>query len=292
MTKKMIALLLTLCMAVACASCATITISIPVEVATAQSGTVDTNTAPAATEPAQTPTEQSAVPADNTEQTPSPDVPADAPSGAPSTTAEVVKYYCDAYNKIASEAKAVTRTYDYTSNYNNILNINNNSTLQGLAQTLMTRFMVENTESVAGDASALPPVGLTSLNITEDKVSSATCEDKGSEYVIVIKSTGTDDNQEADLNPGDGSAGLIGPLLRTDDVTGAAGNLISFEGLHAYYATASVTATVDKATGHITKLEYNTPCILHFDQVTAAVIVKVKNCDIGLLFQQTWTVDY
>ena len=24
----------------------------------------------------------------------------------------------------------------------------------------------------------------------------------------------------------------------------------------------------------------------------AAVIVKVKNCDIGLLFQQTWTVDY
>ena len=49
---------------------------------------------------------------------------------------------------------------------------------------------------------------------------------------------------------------------------------------------------MDKASGHITKLEYLTPCILHFDQVTAAVIVKVKNCDIGLLFQQTWTVDY
>ncbi|MBQ6067765.1 MAG: hypothetical protein IJK89_13215 [Clostridia bacterium] len=291
MTKKIIALLLTLCMAAACASCATITISIPVEIATAQNGAADTTAAPAATEPAQT-TEQPAVPVDNTEQTPSPDVPADVPSGAPSTTAEVLKYYCDAYNKIASESKAVTRTYDYTSNYNNILNINNNSTLEGLANSLMGKFMVENTDPVAGDASALPPVGLTSLNITEDKVSSATCTDKGDTYEIVIKSTGTDDNQEADLNPGDGSAGLIGPLLRTDDVTGAAGSLISFEGLHAYYATASVTATVDKATGHITKFEYLTPCILHFDQVTAAVIVKVKNCDIGLLFQQTWTVDY
>ena len=292
MTKKIIALLLTFCLAAACASCATITISIPVEIATAQNGTADTNTTPAATEPAQTPTEPAAVPADNTAETPSPDVPADAPSGMPSTTAEVLKYYCDAYNKIASESKAVTRTYDYTSNYNNILNINNNSTLEGLANTLMGKFMVENTDPVAGDASALPPVGLTSLNITEDKVSSATCTDKGDTYEIVIKSTGTDDNQEADLNPGDGSAGLIGPLLRTDDVTGAAGSLISFEGLHAYYATASVTATVDKASGHITQMVYNTPCILHFDQVTAAVIVKVKNCDIGLLFQQTWTVDY
>ena len=292
MTKKLIALLLTLCMAAACASCATITISIPVEIATGQSGAVNTTPAPVVTEPAQTPTEQPAVPVDNTSQTPSPDVPADAPSGAPSTTAEVLKYYCDAYNKIGSEGKAVTRTYDYTSNYKNILRINNNSTLESIANSLMNRFMVETTDPLAGDAGALPPVGLTTLNITEDKVSSATCTDKGDTYEIVVKSTGTDDNYEADVNPGEGSAGLIGPLLRTDDVTGAAGSLISFEGLHAYYATASVTATVDKAGGHITKLVYETPCVLHFDQVTAAVIVKVKNCDIGLLFQQTWTVDY
>lgn len=295
--KKILALILTAAVVLSCASCATITVTIPVNVVPAQSGEVPANNtapAPAATE-AQTQAEQPA-----SSDTPATEAPADngeaaAPAdngGMPSTTAEVVKYYCDAYNKIATESKEVTRTYDYTSNYNNILNINNNSTLEGLAQSLMTKFMVETTDPLPGSASDLPPVGLTSLNITEDKVSSATCEDKGSEYVIVLKSTGTDDNQEADLNPGDGSAGLIGPLLRTDDVSGAAGSLISFEGLHAYYATASVTATVDKATGHITKLEYLTPCVLHFDQVTAAVIVKVKNCDIGLLFQQTWTVGY
>ena len=295
--KKTLALIVAAVLALSCASCTTITLTIPVEVGTAQSGTPsggDAAPVTAAPTQAQAPTEQ-AAPADNAGEATQPaatEAPADTASGMPSTTAEVLQYYCDAYNKIASESSAVTRTYDYTSNYNNILNINNNSTLESLANTLMNKFMVENTDPVAGDASALPPVGLTSLSITEDKVSSATCEDKGDAYEIVIKSTGTDDNQEADLNPGDGSAGLIGPLLRTDDVTGAAGSLISFEGLHAYYATASVTATVDKATGHIKQLVYLTPCVLHFDQVTAAVIVKVKNCDIGLLFQQTWTVDY
>ena len=299
MKRKIAALLLTCAMLFVCASCSTIMITIPVNLETAQNGSSGGNTnttpAPAATEAAQTQAAQTEAPADNTAETPAADAteaPADSASGMPSTTAEVVKYYSDAYNKIASESSAVTRTYDYTSNYNNILNINNNSTLEGLANTLMTKFMVETTDPVPGDASSLPPVGLTSLNITEDKVSSATCTDNGDTYEIVLKSTGTDDNQEADLNPGDGSAGLIGPLLRTEDVSGAAGSLISFEGLHAYYATASVTATVDKASGHITKLVYETPCVLHFDQVTAAVIVKVKNCDIGLLFQQTWTVDY
>ena len=297
MKRKIAALLLACAMLFVCASCSTIMITIPVNLETAQNGSSGGNTnttpAPAATEAAQTQAAQTEAPADNAAETPSADAaPADNASGMPSTTAEVVKYYCDAYNKIASDSSAVTRTYDYTSNYNNILNINGNSTLESLAQRLMTQFMVENTDPVSGDASALPPVGLSSLNIPEDKVSSATCEDKGDTYEIVVKSTGTDDNQEADLNPGDGSAGLIGPLLRTEDVSGAAGSLISFEGLHAYYATASVTATVDKATGHITQMVYNTPCILHFDQVTAAVIVKVKNCDIGLLFQQTWKIDY
>ena len=210
----------------------------------------------------------------------------------PSTAAEVLSYYCGAYNKIATEASAITRTYDYTSNYKNILNLDGNDTLESLAATLMKNFMAENTASVAGSAGDLPPVGLTTLSIPVSKVSSATCKDKGNTFQIVIKSTGTDDNYEADLNPGEGSAGLIGPLLRTEEVIGAFDSTVSYEGLHAYYATATVTATVDKSTGRITQLAYETPCILHFDQVNAAALVTVENCDIGLLMQQTWKIDY
>ncbi len=294
--RKLLALVLTAAVVLSCASCATITVTIPVNVGDAQSGSAggDTAPTPAATEQA-APTQQPAASTDTpTTQAPASNdaaAPADASTGAPTTKAEIIKYYCDAYNKIATDAKEVTRTYDYTSNYNKILNINGNSTLEGLAGTLMDKFMVETTDPLPGSASDLPPVGLTTLNIPEDKISEATCEDKGSTYEITLKSTGTDDNQESDLNPGDGSAGLIGPLLRTDDVSGAVKGVLTFDGLHAYYATASVKATVDKASGHITELVYNTPCVLHFDQVTV-VILKVKNCDIGLLFQQTWTASY
>ena len=292
--RRLLALVLTAAVILSCASCATITVTIPVNLDTAQSGAPQS--APAATEPAAT---QAAAPAEQpaaSTDTPaaSTDTPAAEPAastGAPTTKAEIIKYYCDAYNKIATDAKEVTRTYDYTSNYNKILNINGNSTLEGLAGTLMDKFMVETTDPLPGSASDLPPVGLTTLNIPEDKISEATCVDKGSTYEITLKSTGTDDNQESDLNPGDGSAGLIGPLLRTDDVSGAVKGVLTFDGLHAYYATASVKATVDKASGHITELVYNTPCVLHFDQVTV-VILKVKNCDVGLLFQQTWTASY
>lgn len=292
--KKVLALILTAAIALCCASCATITLTIPVNVDPAQSGApadsgTPTTQAPV-TQPAADPGSEGS-PATDTPAATEAAAPAEASSGAPSTKAEIIQYYCDAYNKIAAEGKEITRTYDYTSNYNKILNINGNSTLEGLAGTLMDKFMVETTDPLPGDASALPPVGLTSLTIPEDKISEATCEDKGSTYEITLKSTGTDDNQEVDVNPGEGSAGLIGPLLRTDDVSGAVKGVLTFDGLHAYYATASVKATVDKATGHITELVYNTPCVLHFDQVTV-VILKVKNCDIGLLFQQTWTIGY
>lgn len=216
-------------------------------------------------------------------------------TGALSTKEEIVAYYCTAYNKIASESSAVTRTYDYTSNYNDILVVNNNSTLEGIASTLMNQFMVETTEATASSVESLPPVGQSSVSISPDIISKAECNDKGTYYEVTIYSTGTDDNYEVDSQVGSGSVGAFGPLLRSEDVSGAvesAGNLIKFEGLHSYYATASVTANIDKATGRITDLYYRTPCILHFDQVTAAFVIKVQNCDIGLLFEQRYTITY
>ncbi len=215
-----------------------------------------------------------------------------AASGMPGTKEEIINYYVTAYNKIASESKSVVRTYDYTSQYNNILEINNNSTLEKLAQTLMNQFMKEDTSEKPGDASSLPPVGLTSLSISPSQISKATCEDKGDHYEVKLYSTGTDDNWEVDPQPGQGSAGVIGPLLRSEDVSGAAGSLIKFEGLHSWVGAACVTAQIDKASGHITEFDFLTPSVLHFDQVTAAVVVKVSNCNIGLLFHQQWKVTY
>lgn len=215
-----------------------------------------------------------------------------AASSAPSTKEEIINYYVTAYNKIATDAKKVTRTYDNTSNYNNIIKIGDNDRIKSLCESLMNQFMKPNSEVLTKTASDLPPVGVTKLSISPSQISSATCTDKGTYYEVVLKSTGTDSNYEIDSVAGKGSAGVIGPLLRTEDVTGAAGSLIKFEGLHAKYATCTVTAKIDKASGHITDFNFNSPCILHFDKVTALVVVKVENCDLGLLFEQKWSVAY
>ena len=241
--------------------------------------------------PSQAPSEApSQAPSEAPSQAPS-EAPTQAPTGAPTAKEDIVKLYCDAYNNI-SQASSVTRTYDYTSNYNGIVNVGGNDKLKDLAGTLMNQFMVENTEATPSDHSSLPPVGSTTLNIDPALISNATCTDNGDHYIVTLYSTGTDDNYEIDSQPVTGSAGSFGPLLRAEDVSGAAGSMIKFEGLHSWYGTAEVTAKVDKATTRITEIEYKTPCVLHFDKVTALVVVSIENCEIGLLFNQRYTIAY
>lgn len=307
--RKVLALVLVAVVLASCTACTTIELVIPI--AGVPAGNTSTNTqtntqtqTPSAeqTTAAPAPQEQTtaAQQAPSTEattaaqQTPSTETTTQAASqnnGAPTAKADIVKLYCDAYNKL-STASSITRVYDYTSNYNNILDIDGgNSTLAGIASKLMTKFMVENTEAVAFDAASMPPVGLTTINIDPNLISNATCTDNGDHYVVTLYSTGTADNREVDSQPGQGSAGSIGPLLKAEDVSGAAAGFIEFNGLHTYYETASVTAKITKD-GKITNLEYKTPAILHFDSVSALKIVNVGVCEIGLLFNQRYEIAY
>lgn len=251
------------------------------EVPATSGGSTETPTAA----PAETPTSAGKT------ETPT-QAPAAPASTKPSTKEEIITYYVTAYNKIATDAKKVTRTYDNTTNYKNIIKIGDNDKIRDLCESLMKKFMKPNNEVLTKTASDLPPVGVTKLSISPSQISSAVCNDKGTYYEVILKSTGTDSNYEIDSVAGKGSAGVIGPLLRTEDVTGAAGSVIKFEGLHAKYATCTVTAKIDKASGHITDFEFNSPCILHFDKVTALIVVQVENCDLGLLFEQKWSVAY
>ena len=309
--KKIIALVLVAVSVLACTACTTTDVNVhldltPESVANllnniangSGNGSSSGNYTPAPTNPSVTPepTQPQATEPSGGETPTQPSggqttTPPASNNGVPSTKAEIVKLYCDAYNKMA-EAKTITRTYDYTSNYNNIVNVNNNDTLKGLAQTLMTQFMVENKEPLTVTLAEIAPVGSTTINIDPNLISKATCTDKGTYYEVVIYSNGTDDKYEIDSAPVTGSAGSFAPLLRADDVSGAAGSLIKFEGLHSWYATATATAKIDKATGRMTDLEFKSPCILHFDQVTAAIVVKIQNCEVGLLFHQIFKAEY
>lgn len=320
--KKIIALLLALVMTVLAASCAAIEVRVNVDEIPAlanafgrnpaapsdtSSDVTPSDTTPSDTAqdttPSQTPSQSGTdtAPSQSTPETPSQSAQDTTPSqsapqtpsnGAPSTKEEIIAYYVNAYNKTGKEAKKIIKYYDYTSQYNNILDIAGNEKLADLAKTLMDKFMVENTDEFEVSMSDVPPAGIANISITPDKISSATCKDNGSTYTVTLKSTGTDSNWEIDSQAGTGSAGSIAPLLRAEDVSDAAGSVIKFEGLHTWYGTASAEATIDKATGRITALEFFTPSVLHFDKVTALIVVKVENCNIGLLFHTKYRVEY
>lgn len=302
--RKVLALVLVAVILASCTACTTVELIIPI--GNAPAGNVSTQTPvqqEQTTVAQQTPSTETTTAAQQTpstetttaaQQTPSTETTTAAPApntGAPTEKADIVKLYCDAYNKLGT-ASSITRTYDYTSNYNNILDIDGgNSTLAGIANKLMGMFMVENTESAAFDAASLPPVGSATINIDPTVISKATCTDKGDHYEVTLYSTGTADNREVDSQPGTGSAGSFGPLLKAEDVSGAAAGFIEFKGLHSYYETATVTAKITKD-GKITALEFKTPCILHFDSVSALKIINVGVCEIGLLFNQRYEIAY
>lgn len=302
--RKVLALVLVAVILASCTACTTVELIIPI--GNAPAGNVSTQTPvqqEQTTVAQQTPSTETTTAAQQTpstetttaaQQTPSTETTTAAPApntGAPTEKADIVKLYCDAYNKLGT-ASSITRTYDYTSNYNNILDIDGgNSTLAGIANKLMGMFMVENTESVAFEAASIPPVGSATINIDPAVISKATCTDKGDHYEVTLYSTGTADNREVDSQPGTGSAGSFGPLLKAEDVSGAAAGFIEFKGLHSYYETATVTAKITKD-GKITALEFKTPCILHFDSVSALKIINVGVCEIGLLFNQRYEIAY
>ena len=69
----------------------------------------------------------------------------------------------------------------------------------------------------------------------------------------------------------------------------------TFTGLNTKYAKASVTATIDKATGQIIQLDYDTPCVVYCTTVSYPVLgidVKVNNPQVGLEIKQTWKLTY
>ncbi len=302
--KKILALVLAVVIMASFTACTTIELVIPVVGVPAGNANTNTNTqtqtppAEQTTAAQQTPSQEQTTAA---QQTPSQETTtaaqetttaAPAPNtGAPTAKADIVKFYCDAYNKL-STASSITRTYDYTSNYNKILDIDGgNTTLAKLADKLMGMFMKENTEEIAFDVADLPPVGATTINIDPALIANATCTDKGDYYEVVLSSTGTAANREVDSPSLTGSAGSFGPLLKAEDVSNAAAGFVEFQGLHTYYETATVKANITKD-GKITALEFNTPCILHFDSVSAMKIVNVGVCELGLLFQQRYKVTY
>ena len=213
-----------------------------------------------------------------------------ASAAIPATKAEIISYYVTAYNKIATEAKTVKRTQSSYTNYRNIVEVGNNKTIGNLVKNLMDGLLVEDNTEFNGTAKDLPPKGITKLSISPSQIGSAAIKDNGATYTVVLKSTGSVSNYEYNAQPGKGSAGVIGPLVDNNDIRNAAPNF-TFTGLNTKYATASVTATINKSTGRITQLVFDTPGVVYCSSVRYSIFT-IDNPQVGVEIKQIWKLAY
>ncbi len=207
-----------------------------------------------------------------------------------STKEEIVEYYKTAHAKVLSSASSVTKYYDNTLNYNDYLNINGNSTLEGIAQTLMSSFMTEDTTEYTYTGSDIaanfPPSNSTVDGLTADIVSEATCVEDGDNYIITITIDSTEDNYDT----GEKTGNLLN-IVSEEAVTNAAGSLVTLSGLENRYIGGNVTATIEKSTGNMIALETDLPSYMCFDEAKV-LIISVQDVGIGLEYLQKWTIAY
>lgn len=241
-----------------------------------------------------TPSSDSSTPSDNTANAPSNDSGAQNGSnvaGDLSTKEGVVEYYKTAHAKVLAEAKSVTRTLDNNTNYEDYLEVGGNSTLAGVAKTLMGTFLKANTEPLvctgADIATNFPPSNNSCAGLTADMIGDYSCKEEGDNYIITLTLNST--KEKPDL--GDNAAHLVS-VVQSKQVEEAAAGFVSFEGLRNEYVAPAVTATINKTTGQMTALHTITGSFMKFDKATVAFVVNVSNVGIGLQYEQEWTIEW
>ncbi|MCR5040623.1 MAG: hypothetical protein K6C36_00835 [Clostridia bacterium] len=221
---------------------------------------------------------------------------ASAPSGAPTGVSEIVDLVNTAYRNSMAQATGCARTYDYTSNYNGVVEVGSSSMLANLAQTLINQFCKENFDRIEYSTNAeviekIPPWGLTEANLTEANVAEATCTDAGDSWQVHLKLSPTEANPDRNSDPGADSVGKIGIVVKMSDITDNVPSLVKIEGLEVQYFDTTVDLTIDKAATRITAYSCDSPSYLVFGKVSAA-LVNIENVKLGLLYQQKWELSY
>jgi hypothetical protein len=173
--------------------------------------------------------------------------------GAFASTEELVAYFNECANKVKTEATKVVKNYEKR----NVGDIIVPSALQSTADTMMNKYMADDTEPIVyatkeeiRDNFIVPDQDYVSCLKASDVVK-ADCKDNGKEYVIYLKI-------KDEKNPRAGSGvGAVCDVIETHEIADKAGSLL--EEFSTEYYDCEVTATIDKATGRMTHAVYKTP---------------------------------
>lgn len=213
-------------------------------------------------------------------------------SGDLSTKEAAVEYYKTAHAKVLAEAKSVTRTLDNSTNYKEYLEVGGNSTLAGIAKTLMSTFLKANEEPVVHEGSAaiaenFPPTNNSCAGLTADMIGEYSVKEEGDNYIISLSLNSSEENPDL----GDNAAHLVS-IVQSAQVEEAAAGFVGFTGLRNEYIAPTVTATINKTTGQMTELHALTPSYMKFDKATVMSVINVNNVGIGLQYEQKWTIQW
>ena len=169
------------------------------------------------------------------------------------TTAEIVEYFNQCANKVKTDATKVVKNYEKRS----VEGITVPSALQSTAETMMNKYMADDTEPIVyatkqeiRDNFIVPNQDYVSRLKASDVVK-AECKDNGKEYVIYFK-------LKDEKNPRAGSGvGSVCDVIETHEIADKAGSLL--KEFSAEYYNCEITATINKETGRMTHAVYKTP---------------------------------
>lgn len=201
----------------------------------------------------------------------------------PQTIPEIVDLFNKSANRIKPEATKVVKNYEKRIVNKDKLVVP--KSLESTADTMIDTFMKDDTEPIVYaskdeiKSEFLVPGQSYVSKLKASDVESATCTDKGNEYVIYIK-------LKDEKNPSAGKGvGSVCDVIETAEVSEKASFVEKFT---TDYYDCDVEMTIDKATGRVTHATYKTPLLL---SVTVNLF-GTHDAELGLTFIKDYTITY
>ncbi|MBQ4644136.1 MAG: hypothetical protein IJB72_00040 [Clostridia bacterium] len=206
----------------------------------------------------------------------------DETAGAFASTEELVVYFNTCANKVKTESTKVVKNFEKRS----VGDIVMPSILQSTAETMMNKYMADDTEPIVyatkqeiRDNFIVPNQDYVSCLKASD-VAKADYKDNGKEYVIYLKI-------KDEKNPRAGSGvGAVCDVIETHEIADKAGALIK-EFTTEYY-NCEITATIDKETGRMVHAVYKTP----LKMLMVVNMFGTHNVGASITFTKDYTITY
>lgn len=206
-----------------------------------------------------------------------------AAAAAPETVEEIVEYFNLSANKIKPNAKKIVKNYEKRTVNEDKLDIPD--AIESTARNMMTSLMKDDTDPIVYETREditneflVPDQSYVSV-LKPEYVESATCTDKGSQYVIHIR---LKDSKNPTAGVGVGS---VCDVIEANEVAEKASFIKKFT---TEYNDCEVIATVDKSTGNITHIRYITPVVL----ALTVDLFGTHDGTVGFTFEKDYSITY